>query len=288
MSLRRPAVNALTAAARGPRGMTRTRTTLGAVPTVTCTPLTADVGCTLLYLHGGGYALGSARAYSGLAGQIAAAMAATAILPDYRLAPENPYPAALDDALAAYTALLDSGTDPDQLVLAGDFAGGGLALALALAAREHDLPLPTSPRADLPMAGPRPRRPGRARRHQRPAAQHHRHQNQAITYADTTDPAARGISPVHGDLRGLPPIHVHTAADDPPRPDTVLLAQRCADADVPVTVTDQAGMWHVFHLQLGTLTESDNAVRHHGEALRTSLSDHMTAAPAKASAPTLP
>src|SRR3989440_2888346 len=141
-----------------PAGVTVTAAALGGVPTAEITVDGIEPRHVVLYFHGGVYVLGEAAQAAGLASQIGRRTRATVISVGYRLAPENPYPAAVDDALAAYQALLDNGTDPADIAFAGESAGGGLAIATLVNARDHGLPLPAaayvmSPYVDLTLAG---------------------------------------------------------------------------------------------------------------------------------------
>ena len=153
----------LTSAQPLPPDVTVTATALGSVPAAEITVGGAGTRHVVLYFHGGVYVLGSAVQAAGLASQVGRQTGAKVISVDYRLAPEHPYPAAVDDALAAYEALLGDGTAPSDIVFAGESAGGGLAVATLVNARDHGLPVPAaafvmSPYADLTLAG-RPCRP---------------------------------------------------------------------------------------------------------------------------------
>ena len=148
----------LTAAQPLPAGVTVTTAALGGVPAAEITLDGTEPRHVVLYFHGGVYVLGAAAQAAGLAAQVAGRTGARVISVDYRLAPEHPYPAAVDDALAAYQALLAGGTAPEDIVFAGESAGGGLAVATLVNARDHGLPLPAaaylmSPYADLTLAG---------------------------------------------------------------------------------------------------------------------------------------
>ncbi len=141
-----------------PAGVTVTAAELGGVPAAEITVDGIEPRHVVLYFHGGVYVMGDAFLAAGLAAQIARRTRAKVISVGYRLAPEHPYPAAADDALAAYQALLQNGTDPSGIVFAGESAGGGLAIATLVNARDHGLPLPAaayvmSPYADLTLAG---------------------------------------------------------------------------------------------------------------------------------------
>ena len=140
-----------------PPGVTVTAAALGGVPTAEITVDGIEPRHVVLYFHGGVYVIGDAFHAAGLASQAGRRTGAKVISIDYRLAPEHPYPAAVDDALAAYQALLEAGTAPSDIALAGESAGGGLAVATLVNARDHGLPLPAaafamSPYADLTLA----------------------------------------------------------------------------------------------------------------------------------------
>ena len=153
---RRLMLELLTAAARPPKGTRFQRITIAGVPVERVQPPQSGTRGALLYLHGGAYALGSARGYRGMVAQLAAAAGMTALIPDYSRAPEARYPIALEEMVAVYTCLVDSGLDPRTTVIVGDSAGGGLTLALAMALRDRGLPLPAAlglicPWADLAL-----------------------------------------------------------------------------------------------------------------------------------------
>ena len=141
-----------------PDGVATRRTVLGGRPALELEPVGASGRGRLLYLHGGGYVIGTPDTHAGLVGELARRAGLRATSVDYRLAPEHPFPAAVDDGLAAYRELIATGTDPRDLVMAGDSAGGGLTLATLLAAREAGLPQPAavalfSPWVDLTVSG---------------------------------------------------------------------------------------------------------------------------------------
>ena len=167
-----------------------------------------DDGGVVLYLHGGGYRIGSAACYRGFGSHLAAAVGASVVVIDYRLAPEDPFPAAVDDALAAYRWLLDAGTPPSRIAIAGDSAGGGLTVATLLAARDAGLPQPAaaaciSPWADLtitayPTTG--------VRRQIRTSARFTRHRLRLRIRNGGNEPTNLLASPALADLSGLAPV----------------------------------------------------------------------------------
>jgi acetyl esterase/lipase len=213
-------------------------------------PPGADPERVLLYLHGGGYAVESPRCVRALAARIAAGAGARACVPDYRLAPEHPYPAALQDARAAWDALLADGVDPARIAVAGDSAGGGLSVALALSLRDAGEPLPAvlglvCPWLDLTPGGvasrpPVPREPiltaGLVARFTH------------AYLADGHDPADPLISPVRAELAGLPPVVVHSGGDDLLAGDAAVFEERARAAGVDLDHRRYDGLWHDFHV----------------------------------------
>ncbi|MGI9184208.1 MAG: alpha/beta hydrolase [Solirubrobacteraceae bacterium] len=231
----------------------------------------------LLYFHGGGYVVGSPRTHRSLVGRMAGAFGAPALSVDYRLAPEHPHPAALDDARAVWRALIDErGLQPARVAVAGDSAGGGLALALAQALRDAGEPLPAalgliSPWLDLTLEadGRRPAEPrdvvlsrGLMRAF-------------AAAYLAGSPAAEPAVSPLHGGLTGLPPLVVHTSAEELIRADGERLVTRARAAGLAVTHEELPGLWHDPHVSATLLAEPGGgaplrmagALRAHGAGL---------------------
>jgi acetyl esterase/lipase len=239
---------------------------LGGRPVETLVPADGDPGRTILYLHGGGFTVGSPATHRALGTHLAAATGATVHLLDYRLAPEHPFPAALDDAHAAHRALLDRGAEPGRLALAGDSAGGWLALSLALRLRDKGEPLPAvlgliSPWLDLQAdrAGSDPMlQPGWLRRC-------------AAGFAAECGPDAVELAPLAADLTGLPPIVLHVGSEEVLLDDAVALARQARAAGVPVDLRRLDGLWHVAHASAGLVGGSTAAVRTLGESLAARL-----------------
>lgn len=216
----------------------------------------------LLYLHGGGYALGSPRSHRALVARLAGALDATAHAVDYRRAPEHPHPAAVDDAVAAHLGLLAGGVDPATVVLAGDSAGGGLALATACRLRDEGRPLPgalvlVSPWVDLANNAPS----HRARAARDPVIGDVRDWFRDV-YLDglpVDDPSA---SPLHADLVGLPPTHVLAGTEEVLLDDTTRLVARLAAAGVEVRGEVWEHQWHDFVLFAGLLRDGQRGIEH--------------------------
>jgi monoterpene epsilon-lactone hydrolase len=232
-------------------------------------PPASRADAAVLYLHGGGYVIGSPRSHRHLAAAIASSAGAPALLLDYRLAPEYPFPAALEDAVAAYRWVLKRGVAPARVVIAGDSAGGGLTVATLLTLRERGVPLPAggvciSPWVDLTCSGttyatkadvdPIVTREGVAM-----MAQH---------YAAGADPKAPLLSPLYADLRSLPPLLVQVGSDEVLLDDALGLGERARAAGVDVTVEEWPAMIHVWHWFLPMLEEAERAVAGIGTFIR--------------------
>jgi acetyl esterase/lipase len=258
-----------------PPGVTVTAAELGGVPTAEITVDGTEPRHVILYFHGGVYVLGDAFQAAGLASQVGRRTRATVISVDYRLAPEHPYPAAVDDALAAYQALLDNGTDPADIAFAGESAGGGLAVATLVNARDHGLPLPAaaylmSPYADLTLAGTTMDTKSKAD----PLLSRDSLQARIADYTAGHDPALGLISPVFADLSGLPPLIVQAGTHEVLLDDAVRLARQAATADVEVTLDITPGVPHVFQAYYPILDEAAAALDRAGQL----LTAHLTGA----------
>jgi monoterpene epsilon-lactone hydrolase len=228
----------------------------------------------MLLFHGGGYVFGSAKMYRGLAGRIAKAAVATVYVPDYRLAPEHPHPAALEDGLATYRALLDR-MPAGRLVVGGDSAGGGLALATLQAAHILGLPMPAGlvllspwldlrpPASDRPNAGTEILIPPEI-------------VDRAVEwYCGRHDPADLAISPVLGDMSGLPPTLVQVSSTELLRHDSDVFATKATAAGVDVTLEVADDLWHVWQLMAPMLPEAKDSIARIGRfvADRTDATD---------------
>lgn len=252
-----------------PEGAVVEAVTLGGVGGFRIATPGARADAALLYLHGGGYAIGSATGHRHVAGGLAAAAGVTGYAIDYRLAPEHPYPAAVDDALAAYKALLAQGIAPGRIVVAGDSAGGGLTLALALALRANGLPQPAglfciSPWADLTQSG---------KSHQVCAERdlivtRDALETWATIYAGATDRMAPLISPAFADLSGLAPLLIHVGADEVLLSDSIRVAEAAGFANVPVDLVIAPDMQHVWHFMSGMLSQARASIADAGAWMR--------------------
>lgn len=215
----------------------------------------------MLFCHGGGYCIGSPATHRGLTGHLARALGQSVFSLDYRLAPEHPCPAALDDALAAYRWLLDEGYSATQISLGGDSAGGGLVLALAIRLRDENLPLPAalaliSPWTDLTLGGPT--LASNARRD--PLLTADILHFWANHYLGETSSRSPDCSPLFGELGGLPPTCINVGSDEVLLSDSTRLAEAIRAAGGEVDLHQYEDMWHDFPLHAGLLREADQAI----------------------------
>jgi monoterpene epsilon-lactone hydrolase len=256
-----------------PADVTVTAAALGGVPTAEVTVDGIEPRHVVLYFHGGVYVLGGASQAAGLAAQIGRRTQAKVISVDYRLAPEHPYPAAVDDALAAYDALLQGGTAPADIAFAGESAGGGLAIATLVNARDHGLPLPAvafvmSPYADLTLAGTTMD----TKRKADPLLSREALQARVPDYTGGQDAALSLISPIFADLSGLPPLIIQAGTHEVLLDDALRLARQAAIADVAVTLDVTPGVPHVFQAYYPILDEAAAALDRAGQLLSAQLS----------------
>lgn len=234
---------------------------LGGARVDVVSPRVANPTASIVYLHGGAYVSGSPRSYRRLVSHLAAITGCRVYAVDYRLAPEHPYPAALDDSIAVCTSLL--GSEPAQkLIIAGDSAGAGLSLATAVSLRDRGAPLPAAlvciaPWADLTCSGESMRTRARRERMMSPAGL----AIDARRYAPGEDLRNPLISPLFADLRGLPPLLIQVGDDEILLDDSTRLAAAAEAAGVSVTLQVWPRLWHVWHLYAGLMPEADAAMR---------------------------
>jgi acetyl esterase/lipase len=242
---------------------------LGGVPVVTVETPELDSSRVVLYFHGGAYALGSASDSVGLASDVSRRVGAPAISVDYRLAPEHPFPAAIDDALAAYRALLADGVPSEKIAFLGESAGGGLVAATLLALKDTDLPQPSSatvfsPWVDLTVSGAS----ATGKADLDPALTAEALRTRARDYLGDRDPAAPLASPIFGDLTGLPPLLIQVGSHEILLDDAIRLVARAASHDVPVELQVWPEVPHVFQGFAALLDEADRALNAAAEFIR--------------------
>jgi acetyl esterase/lipase len=237
-----------------------------AVPAEWLTPPDASPRSVILYLHGGGWTLGWTNLHRRMVACLCRAAACRALAVDYRLAPEHPFPAALEDCLAAYRWLLKGGSLPGDIAIAGDSAGGNLTLAALMSLRDAGDPLPAavciSPATDLGSTGESFRTekdPVLTPEFVLAMVRHH---------AGGRDVRSPLLSPHYGDLGGLPPLLIQVGEDEMLLSDATRLAERARAAGVDVSLVVWPGMWHVWHLLARSLPEARQAIEAIGAFVR--------------------
>ncbi len=215
----------------------------------------------ILYLHGGGYVMGSIATHREMVARLSKASGARALLVDYRLAPEHPFPAAVDDATAAYRWLLSQDIKPSRIVVAGDSAGGGLTLATLVALRDAKTPLPAagvclSPWVDMEGTGESMITRAKAD----PVVQKQGLLGMAQLYLGGKDPKSPLAAPLHADLRGLPPLFIHVGDAETLLDDSTRIAEKAKMAGVKVDLEIWPEMPHVWHMFAPFLPEGQQAI----------------------------
>lgn len=232
-----------------------------------------DASAVLLYLHGGGYVIGSLSTHRHLVADLARAGGLRGLSVAYRLAPEHPYPAAIDDGVAVYRWLVARGIDPARIVIAGDSAGGGLTLAVLLALRDAGDPLPAgavllSPWTDLAAQGGSITTKADVDPMLTPNDLH----RYAAWYLGETDPKTPWASPLYADLTGLPPLLIHVGSAEILLDDSVQIAERARNAGVEVTLDVKEDLIHVWHYFAQLIPEGEESVRDVGAFIRARVS----------------
>ena len=241
----------------------------GGVPSEMAIADGATSATATLYLHGGGYVIGSPRTHRELAKRLSAATGGAVLTPDYRLAPENPFPAAVEDAVSAYEWLLDQGRAPETLAIAGDSAGGGLTIAALISLRDRWLPMPScavclSPWADMEGVGES--MSGKAAVD--PISQRDGLLALAAAYLAGANPRDPLAAPIYGDLSGLPPLLIQVGTRETLYDDAVRLANRANQAEVPTRFEPWREMIHVWHMFAPMLDEGQQAIEGVGAFIR--------------------
>jgi acetyl esterase/lipase len=256
-----------------PKSVQSENMTIENIPAELIIPPKADGHSALLYLHGGGYATGSIKSHRAAAGQIADAGNIRTLIIDYRRPPENPFPAALEDALAAYDWLRKNGYE--RIVITGDSAGGGLALTTVISLRDNQRLLPSlviclSPLIDVECTGE--------------SVLANSIRDPWLTtgmktlfnyYVAQNDPRNPLISPLYADFTNLPPIMIYVGMDEILLSDSTRLAEKAKDAGVDVQINIWPGMWHVFPFFAPFAPEAARAVTEIGDAIKHRIRMHM-------------
>jgi epsilon-lactone hydrolase len=247
-------------ATREPEDVTYREETVGGVPGIWTLPVGADTSKVLLYMHGGGFAVGSASSHRKLAGHVAKALGVTSFVLDYRRAPEHPHPAQVEDGVAVFRALTERGVAPADITTIGDSAGGNLAIAIPLALREQGLPLPGrviafSPWLDMENAGE--------------TLKTNAETDALVTEAllegmiagvlgdGQVHPATPLANPLYADFTGFPRLYVNAGGAETLVDNATRVAEKAEKAGVDVTLTVVDGMQHVFPFLAGNAPEAD-------------------------------
>ena len=241
----------------------------GGVPAEWIAAPNADAERVILYLHGGGYSMGSIKTHRELVSRLSRAAGARALAIDYRLAPENPFPAAVEDATAAYRWLLSNGVNPARTVIAGDSAGGGLTVATLVALRDAGDPLPAaavclSPWVDMEGIG----ESMTTKADLDPMVSREELLEGAKMYLGDADPRTPLAAPLYADLSGLPPLLIHVGTAETLLDDSTRLADRAKAAGVDVTLDVWDDMIHVWQAFAVMLPEGQQAIDRIGEFIQ--------------------
>ncbi len=248
-----------------PRNVAVQPIAIGDLPAEWLRPVGVKDDRVVLYLHGGGYTMGSCNTHRALSARLAIASQVPVLMIDYRLAPEHPFPAALEDALAAYRRLIEPGRPARPIAFAGDSAGGGLAIAATIALRDEGARLPAaivcmSPWADLAVTG----ESMVTRVKFDPLISHESSLLHAGLYVAQHDPSSPLISPIYADLHGLPPLLIQVGDYEVLLSDSVRLAERARQAGVDTTLEIWDGMWHVWQAYADYVPEAQQAIERVG------------------------
>ena len=265
----RTGMEAMAGAAVIPADVKREKVSAGGVPAEWVVAENADPDRVILYLHGGGYVIGSINTHRELGSRLSRAAAARVLLIDYRLAPEHPHPAAVDDAVAAYRWLLSQGVNPSRMAIGGDSAGGGLTVATLVAVRDAGLPLPAagvclSPWVDLEGIGESMTTKAAAD----PMVQRDGLLKMAAAYLAGQNPRTPLASPLYADLSGLPPLLIQVGTAETLLDDSTRLAERARKSGVQVTLEPWEDMIHVWQAFASLLPEGRQAIDRIGEFVK--------------------
>lgn len=243
------------------------KTTLAGRPAERITVGATERRTAVLYLHGGAYTVGSLASHRSLAAHLARESGSVVYLLDYRLAPENPFPAGLEDAVAAYLELVtEYGYTPDSVAIGGDSAGGGLALAATGRLVHRHGVTPSALALIAPWGDPTDRTSLRGRDVVINTAWAY---DAADKYLGSGDPSAPGYAPLHDDLMGFPPTIIHVGREEILYPQAIALRDKMDLSGVDVHLTEFARLWHVAHAQASLVREAADAVADLGEFLST-------------------
>ncbi len=258
--VQRAMLDAMGAQAEVPTGVAISQKTLAEVPVEWLSPVRREQRV-ILYLHGGGFAMGSSDAYRAFVARLAIACQAQLVFPEYRLAPERPFPAGLHDTADVYAGLLEQGYEPEQIIVAGDSAGGGLALSTLIEAKLRGLPMPQalvlmSPWTDLTFSGESIETRAAIDPWLRPESLSEMRE----LYLRGTDPANPLASPLWADLSALPPMLIQVGEQEILLSDSLRLATRARAAGVSVELELGKDLWHVWQFFGPALPDANEAI----------------------------
>ncbi|NRA08100.1 MAG: alpha/beta hydrolase [Myxococcales bacterium] len=268
----REGMEAMTATAELPEGTRCTPCEVARRPAEWVEGPDADASRVLLYFHGGGYVIGSIATHRGLVARIARVAGIRGLVLDYRLAPEHPFPAAVEDATAAYRFLLEQGITPEGIAIGGDSAGGGLTFATLVALRDSGIPLPAaaialSPWVDLEGTGESMSSKADAD----PMVGREGLLEMARLYLGEADPKTPTAAPLHADLAGLPPLYVQVGTAETLLDDATRIAERARAAGVQIELEPFEDLVHVFQAFAPHVPESLEAIEKLGAFLKRQL-----------------
>ncbi len=257
-----------------PAGITRELVTADDVPCEWLIPDGSPTDQALLYLHGGGFVYGWSNPHRQMVGYLAKQMGVRVLGVDYRLAPEHPFPAGLDDCVTAYRWLIKQGFAAQNLTIAGDSAGGNFTLTSLLKLRDEGDPLPAAAACLSPATDMTPRddflQEYDAILHPRAVRLYH------SAYVGDHDPHDPLLSPVYGDLHGLPPILIHAGGDEALREDAVRFAERAKQAGVDLRLEVYPRMWHVWQIAAPALPQAVESLNDIAQFLKSHMSISQT------------
>jgi acetyl esterase/lipase len=261
IATQRPLLDQMLTSQPLPADVRTTPGALGGIPVIFSEIADVEPRGTILHIHGGGFALGSAEGSVGLASDLARRTGMRAISVDYRLAPEHPYPAALEDITAAYRSLVEQAGSADHIVVSGESAGGNLAIEFLIAGKAEGLTMPAatlllSPMTDLTVTGSS----YASKAHADPGISAQAIRTRSADYLGGTDPADPLVSPIFADLSGLPPLLIQAGSHEVLLDDATRLAVKAAADDVAVILDITPGVPHVFQAFAAILEEGDAAL----------------------------
>lgn len=245
---------------------------VGGVPVIVGTQRRRDPGSVVLHVHGGGYFMGTARAFLPMSARLAAAVPANLVTVDYRLAPEHPYPAAIDDVVAVYLSVLET-YPPDRIAMAGESAGGGAVLATLMRLRDEGHPLPAcaylmSPLTDLTASG----ESIITKAEIDPIATVEMIYDGVPFYLGDTPSSDPGVSPLFGDLAGLPPMLIQVGTDEILLSDSTRLADQVSALGGEAEIEIYEHLFHGFQVSAGVIPEANRAIGRGGDFIASRLS----------------